>query len=186
MLSTLAARRQARDWARRTGGTGAAHAMRDYQQAATELALLHDRVARGAVEAWMVGEHGEGAVPLWSRVRVEGRPTEVPPDVREAVLAELRDWYVTHVALDSGRSSTWTSGHGLARMVDALVQGDDAPWPASVVLRGEYGLDGVAVSVPVSLGPGGVQTVHEWPLADEERAALHAIAGEIAAAAADL
>ncbi|WP_237840571.1 PrsW family intramembrane metalloprotease [Cellulosimicrobium cellulans] len=54
MLSTLASRRQARDWARRTGGAGAAHAMRDYQQAATELALLHDRVARGAVEAWRV------------------------------------------------------------------------------------------------------------------------------------
>ncbi|KFD43370.1 hypothetical protein IU11_12090, partial [Cellulosimicrobium sp. MM] len=46
--------RQARDWARRTGGAGAAHAMRDYQQAATELALLHDRVERGAVEAWRV------------------------------------------------------------------------------------------------------------------------------------
>jgi malate/lactate dehydrogenase len=143
-------------------------------------------VAHSAVDAWMVGEHGDGAVPLWSRVRVEGRQTQIPTDVRAAIMAELRDWYVTHVALDSGRSSTWTSGHGLARMVDALVQGDDAPWPASVVLRGEYGLDGVAVSVPVSLGPGGVRAVHEWPLADEERAALQAVAGEIAAAAAGL
>jgi malate/lactate dehydrogenase len=143
-------------------------------------------VERTAVDAWMVGEHGDGAVPLWSRVRVEGRQTQIPTDVRAAIMAELRDWYVTHVALDSGRSSTWTSGHGLARMVDALVQGDDAPWPASVVLRGEYGLDGVAVSVPVSLGPGGVRAVHEWPLADEERAALQEVAGEIAAAAAGL
>jgi len=140
-------------------------------------------VARTAVDAWMVGEHGEGAVPLWSRVRVEGRETELAPEMRAAILAELRDWYIRHVALDSGRSSTWTSGHGLARMVDAIVHGDDEPWPASVVLRGEYGLDGVAVSVPVTLGPGGVQAVHEWPLADDERAALHAIAGEIAAAA---
>jgi malate/lactate dehydrogenase len=143
-------------------------------------------VAPTAVDAWMVGEHGDGAVPLWSRVRVAGRETAVPADTRAGILAELRDWYVTHVALDSGRSSTWTSGHGLARMVDALVHGDDTPWPASIVLRGEYGLDGVAVSVPVSLGPGGVQAVHEWPLADAERAALHSVAGEIAAAAASL
>ncbi|MCB7136146.1 PrsW family intramembrane metalloprotease [Cellulosimicrobium marinum] len=50
MLSTLGTRRRARGWARRTGGPGAARAMRDYQQAATELALLHDRVARGIVE----------------------------------------------------------------------------------------------------------------------------------------
>jgi len=140
-------------------------------------------VPRTAVDAWMVGEHGDGAVPLWSRVRVEGRPVDVPLELREAILAELRDWYIRHVALDSGRSSTWTSGHGLARMVDAIVAGDGAPWPASVVLRGEYGLDGVAVSVPVSLGPGGVQAVHEWPLAADEHAALHAVAREIAAAA---
>jgi malate/lactate dehydrogenase len=143
-------------------------------------------VARTAVDAWMVGEHGDGAVALWSRVRVEGRETEVPADVREAIRAELRDWYVTHVALDSGRSSTWTSGHGLARMVDAIVQGDEEPWPASVVLRGEYGLDDVAVSVPVTLGPGGARTVHDWPIAEDERAALHAVARQIAAAADSL
>lgn len=50
MLSTLHLRRQARDWARAAGGQGAARAMRDYQQASTELALLHERVARGATE----------------------------------------------------------------------------------------------------------------------------------------
>jgi malate/lactate dehydrogenase len=143
-------------------------------------------VARTAVDAWMVGEHGDGAVPLWSRVRVDGRETAVASDDRAAILAELRDWYVTHVALDSGRSSTWTSGHGLARMVGAIAVGADEPWPASIVLRGEYGLDGVAVSVPVALGPGGARAVHEWSLADEERAALQEIAREIAAAAAGL
>ena len=31
-------------------------------------------------------------------------------------------WYVRHVALDSGRSSTWTSGAGVARMVAGLTQ----------------------------------------------------------------
>ena len=151
-------------------------------------AAIADRlgVAHGVVDAWMVGEHGDGAVPLWSRVRVDGRERDLPADARAAVLAELRDWYVTHVALNSGRSSTWTSGHGLARMVAAIAAGDDEPWPASVVLRGEYGLDGVAVSVPVSLGPGGARTVHEWPLAGDERAALHAVARDIAAAAGSL
>lgn len=48
MLSTLALRRGAREWARGVGGPGAVRAMRDYQLAATELGLLHERVARGA------------------------------------------------------------------------------------------------------------------------------------------
>ncbi len=50
MLSTLAARRQARRWARATGGRPAAAAMADYQLAATELALLHQRAERQVID----------------------------------------------------------------------------------------------------------------------------------------
>jgi malate dehydrogenase len=48
------------------------------------------------------------------------------------------------------------------------------PWPASVVLEGEYGIDGVALSVPVTLGGGGVVAIHEWDLSAEQQAALRA------------
>jgi malate dehydrogenase len=44
------------------------------------------------------------------------------------------------------------------------------------VLAGEYGIDGVAVTVPVTLGAQGASSVLEWELADEERAALQASA----------
>jgi RsiW-degrading membrane proteinase PrsW (M82 family) len=43
MLSSLPGRRAARSWARAAGGRTAERAMTDYQQAATELALLHQR-----------------------------------------------------------------------------------------------------------------------------------------------
>lgn len=47
MLSSLRARRRARNWARASGGMSASAAMADYQLAATELALLHDKARRG-------------------------------------------------------------------------------------------------------------------------------------------
>ena len=50
MLSTLQGRSRARAWARNAGGPGPARAMRDYQQAATELAMLHRRYERGLVD----------------------------------------------------------------------------------------------------------------------------------------
>ncbi len=77
-------------------------------------------VAPGSVDAWAIGEHGDLSVPLFDRVTVNGEP--VRPTAEQAAAAEeyLRTWYVTHVALDSGRSSTWTSGLGVARMVAAL------------------------------------------------------------------
>jgi RsiW-degrading membrane proteinase PrsW (M82 family) len=50
MLSSLRARRQARNWARGRGGLPAAAAMGDYQLAATELALLHTKAAHGVID----------------------------------------------------------------------------------------------------------------------------------------
>jgi hypothetical protein len=47
MLSTLRERREARRWARATGGRPLARAMKAYQLAATELALAHERLQRG-------------------------------------------------------------------------------------------------------------------------------------------
>jgi RsiW-degrading membrane proteinase PrsW (M82 family) len=49
MLRSLRARRRARNWARASGGRQAAAAMADYQLAATELALLHDKARRGVI-----------------------------------------------------------------------------------------------------------------------------------------
>jgi protease PrsW len=50
MLSSLGARRRARNWARATGGLPAAAAMGDYQLAATELALLRAKTERGVID----------------------------------------------------------------------------------------------------------------------------------------
>jgi protease PrsW len=49
MLSSLKERRRARSWALGTGGLTAARAMSDYQLAATELALLHQKACRGVI-----------------------------------------------------------------------------------------------------------------------------------------
>jgi malate dehydrogenase len=132
-------------------------------------------VPAGHVDAWALGEHGDLSVPLLDRVLVDGAPVRPTPEQVTVALDYFRTWYVRHVALDSGRSSTWTSGFGLSRMVAALSRSGEL-WPASVVLAGEYGIDGVAVSVPVTLGPGGFERIHEWELAADDLAALHASA----------
>jgi len=121
----------------------------------------------GHEDVWVLGEHGDGAVPIFSRVR---------PAVedRAAALDFVRGWYRRHVALDSKRSSTWSSGAGLARMLEAMRREDDEQWVASVLLAGEYGLDGVATGVPVTLRRSGLKAIQEWDLSEEELSALRA------------
>lgn len=132
-------------------------------------------VPAGRVQAWVVGEHGDLSVPLLDRVTVDGTHVTPTPEQAAAALEYFRTWYPVHVALDSGRSSTWTSGLGVARMVRALDSTGEL-WPASVVLAGEYGIAGVAVTVPVTLARGDVAEIHEWELSAADLAALRASA----------
>ena len=68
----------------------------------------------------------------------------------------------------------------------AALDGDGELWPASVVLDGEYGIDGVALTVPVTIGRGGAAQIHEWELAPRELDALRAAAELVRTAAASV
>ena len=140
----------------------------------------------GRVDAWVVGEHGDWSVPVFTRVLVDGEPTKLSAAQQAAAAEFTRGWFPKHKALDSGRSSTWTSGLGTARMVGAIGNGGGQRFPASIVLEGEYGIEGVSVSVPVTVGRGGVQEIHQWELSGTERDALRSAAEGVRAAAARL
>ena len=143
-------------------------------------------VRPGSVDGWVIGEHGDSGVPLLDRVRVDDVLVQLTPEQAESAVSYLRTWYARHVALDSGRSSTWTSGLGVARMV-AAIAGDTAElWPVSLLLDGEYGIAGTAIGVPVTLGRAGAVEVHEWDLSPGDLAALRESAEVVRAAAASI
>ncbi len=92
MLSALPRRRRARQWAKMYGGRRGLRAMNDYQLAATELGLLHERAARrmvrradlprGAAGTAGVHEHRPGRLPLVTAGQAAAlRPwlSQVPP-----------------------------------------------------------------------------------------------------------
>jgi malate dehydrogenase len=126
----------------------------------------------GEVVAWAIGEHGEHTVPLFSRVGVAGEAVRLDPEDEAAATSFLQTWFNRHVKLDPGRTSTWTTGLGACRMIEAIRSGDEEWWPASIVLDGEHGLHGVALTVPLKLGPAGAEAVGEWELLPGERAAF--------------
>ncbi|MFZ3566869.1 malate dehydrogenase [Streptomyces sp. BH097] len=138
------------------------------------------------VDAWMLGEHGEGQVPLYSRVAVGGEVTVLTEEQRKAAEEYADTWYTKHVALDSGRTSTWTTGLGTARMIEAMTAGSETVLPASVVLDGEYGVHGVSLTVPVELGPEGVRRIVPWELPQDELDGMVKAAARVEAAVSDI
>jgi malate/lactate dehydrogenase len=147
------------------------YTLNDSLRLRTAIAAALD-VPAAAVDAWVLGEHGDRAVPVFSRVRVRGEAVTLTAEQRAQATAFVRTWYRRHVALDANRSSTWTSGAGVAALVAALVTGTGEPWVASMLLDGEYGIEGASIGVPVLLKPHGVERVLEWALTDAELDAL--------------
>ena len=156
--------------ARRTGWARErllGYTLNDTQRFRTGIAQALE-VAPQRVSCWVVGEHGPGAVQVFSTVTLDGKPVELTAEQREKALDYAQNWYVRHVALDSGRTSTWSSGIGGALMVDAIARPTGEPFPASVILNGEYGVTGISSSAPVILGAQGLEKVIEILLTSDE------------------
>jgi malate dehydrogenase len=156
------------------------HTLNDTLRLRTAIARVRG-CAAGDVEAWSAGEHGPGAVALLSHAAVRGRRVTLSPAERAQVLDEVGGWYDRWQRLGTGRTTAWSSAWGVATIVRALLHGDPRVWPVSTLLRGEYGVEGVCLSVPVLLGPGRATRVLDWALADDEREALAAAAAAVVA-----
>jgi malate dehydrogenase len=136
------------------------------------------------VEATILGEHGDAQVPVFSKVRVDGRDPEFAADEREEILGELQESAMD--VIERKGATEWGPATGVAHMVEAILRDTGAVLPASVKLDGEFGLDDVALGVPVKLGSDGVEEVVEWDLADDEREQLGAAAEKLSGQYADL
>jgi malate/lactate dehydrogenase len=141
-----------------------------------ELGVSPDRV-----DAWVLGEHGTGQVPLFSRIRVDGEPVELAPEARARVRADVDGWFARWSALEPGRSSGWTTAAGTLATIAAL--GSGQVHPASVWTGGHAGLPATFVTLPAHLSPRGREGVADWPLAQDEQEQLLRAAGSVHALA---
>jgi malate dehydrogenase len=64
-------------------------------------------------------------------------------------------------------------------MVEAVLLDRKRIVPTSVLLQGEYGIDGLYVGVPVKLGANGVEQIIQISLTNEEQAALRSSADAV-------
>lgn len=146
----------------------------------SETARIADEIARRTdaspqeVYCPVIGEHGENVVPLFSRATVAGDSIQFSAAERKAIVEYVRDVPYDVLNLRGARdSSRWVTARGVATIVRRLYDGcANAPTCLSTPLEGEYGFEGVSLSVPVELADEGVGDIVEWNLADEEWSAF--------------
>jgi malate dehydrogenase len=133
------------------------------------------------VQALVLGGHGDTMVPLPRYTTVSGIPiTELLPAERVQALSErTANGGAEIVSLLKTGSAYYAPGNSAVEMVDAVMLDKNRVLPCSVLLEGEYGIDGLYVGVPVKLGAGGIKQIFELHLRDDERQALQKSAGAV-------
>lgn len=140
-------------------------------------------IPAGRVQALAIGEHGFTQVPLFSSVRVDGRPVAFSEWEKRSIRDEYRSYFERLEGLQAGRTTGWTCAIGLAILTRAIIEDTGEIYAGSAVLEGEYGQRGLSIGVPVRLGKTGIQEVLQWDLASDEREAFEHSARQLSVSA---
>ena len=139
----------------------------------------HLGVDSRSVHSFIIGEHGDSEIAAWSSTNVSGIPLNT--------FCEMRGHYNHDAAMDRIAEEVKNSAYDIiskkqatyygiamavARIAECIVRDERAMLPVSVLLQGQYGLDGLCLSIPAIVGRNGVESVLEIPLDPGERQAL--------------
>ncbi len=138
------------------------------------------------VHAFIIGEHGDSELPVWSEANVSGLDLEdfscargrcLSGEDRERLYREVRD--SAYEIIRRKGATYYGIAMAVGRIAEAIVKDEHAVLPVSAVLEGEYGQEGLALSVPSIVSRRGLQEVLEMPLSGDERKALAASAARM-------
>lgn len=138
------------------------------------------------VHAFIVGEHGDSELAAWSCANIYGVPLEDFARMRGFTEFESIEDEIYRGVRDSAydiierKGATYYGiGMAAARIAESIVRDSHTIVPVSVSLNGEYGLEGIALSIPTVIGRGGAEQVLEVAFSEEEREKLERSAGEL-------
>jgi len=132
------------------------------------------KVSMGNVSSLVIGHHSEQMLILDRYTRVSGVPLGqlVSQPRIELLKQETRDAGQLILDMAQRSSAYYAPSAAVAEMVAAVVQDLHRILPVSLVLTGEYGLSGVALSLPCVVGAAGIERVLTPQLTEDENQVL--------------
>jgi L-lactate dehydrogenase len=139
----------------------------------------HFGVDARSVHAYIIGEHGDGEVPVWSLANIAGmrlpeycaaNGVVLDDTTRQALYEQTRD--AAYEIIQRKGATYYAIGAGLVRIVEAILRNQRTVLTVSSLIDGYYGLSDVAFSLPTVIDRDGIEQVIRLQLADDEEAAL--------------
>ena len=146
----------------------------------------HLQVDPRNVHAYIIGEHGDSEVPVWSLANVAGirlkdycpicRVPYSPDDLNDLFLKVKNAGY--EIMKRKGRTN-YGVALGLTKIVESIIRDENAISTVSCFLEDYHAVSDVCLSVPVILNRTGVKEIIKLPLDDEEITAFQKSAATV-------
>jgi len=151
----------------------------------------HCGVAPRNIHAYVVGEHGDSEVLLWSLAYIAGididhycRLAGLPPVDRREVDQRVRN--AGYEIISRKGATYYAISLAVKRICESIIRNENTLLTVSGLLDGAYGIKDCCLSLPAVVNSGGRGRPLELPLAGEEEAALRRSAEVLKGAAEKL
>jgi malate dehydrogenase len=126
------------------------------------------------IQALLLGGHGDEMVPLPRYTTISGIPLLqlLPKETVDRLVDRTRKGGGEIVNLLKTGSAFYAPSAAAIQMTEAILKDKKRILPCCVYLDGEYGLKDICFGVPVKLGTGGVESIIELQLTEEEKKLL--------------
>lgn len=139
----------------------------------------HFGVEPRSVHAYIIGEHGDSEVPVWSLANIAGlrladyaELNGIPHDraTMDDIFRQTRD--AAYHIIERKGATYYAVAAGLMRMVEAILRDQRTVLSVSSLINDYYGIDDLCFSLPAVVGRDGIDRVLRLHLNDEEQAGL--------------
>lgn len=143
------------------------------------LLSLHCGVDPRSVHAYIIGEHGDSEVPVWSLANIAGmhlpafcaaHGMTLDQAAMDAIFRQTRD--AAYAIIARKGATYYAVAAGLMRLIEAILRDQSTVLSVSSRITDYYGIQDVCLSLPTVVGRSGVERVLRLEMNAEELAGL--------------
>ncbi len=158
-----------------------------------QLLAEHCGIDSRNVHAYIIGEHGDSEVPVWSLANVAGARLDdfcvvcgrgCSLETKTAIFERVKN--AAYEIIDAKGATYYAIGLGTMRLIEAILHDQHSILSVSTLIQNRFGIDDVYLSLPCVVARSGVTRVLDMPLSADEVAALQVSASVLKEAIASM
>ena len=131
----------------------------------------HLQVDSRSIHAFIIGEHGDSELAVWSSANVSGVDLNHFCELRghynhmeamERIYTDVRD--SAYEIIEKKGATYYGIAMAVRRICESIIRNEHSILPISSLICGHYGLEDVCMGVPTVVGRNGAETVLDIPL----------------------